>query len=89
MAVSINLLDFYTALFERSCDAVNALASALSSFYTRRGFIMLNTKVSKQTRRVCLTDSLYRGSLSQMRSVEDLDTQFSGMITCESGWTNK
>ncbi|KAG6842279.1 hypothetical protein H0H93_004087, partial [Arthromyces matolae] len=33
MAVSILLLDFYHALFERSCNAVNALASALTSFY--------------------------------------------------------
>jgi len=46
MAVSISLLDFYNALFERSCDAVNAMASALHSHYTRRGFILLNTKVS-------------------------------------------
>jgi len=41
-AVSIDLLDFYHALFERSCDAVNALAAALHSFYTRRGFDVLN-----------------------------------------------
>jgi CxC1 like cysteine cluster associated with KDZ transposases len=41
-AVSLDLLDFYQALFERSCDAVNALASALHTFYTRRGFDVLN-----------------------------------------------
>ncbi|KAI5987435.1 hypothetical protein EDD15DRAFT_2173414, partial [Pisolithus albus] len=29
MAVSVELLGFYRALFERYCDAVNALASAL------------------------------------------------------------
>lgn len=46
MAVSIHLLDFYQALFERSCDAVNAMASALNSFYNRRGFILLNQNVS-------------------------------------------
>ncbi|KII84489.1 hypothetical protein PLICRDRAFT_117716 [Plicaturopsis crispa FD-325 SS-3] len=44
MAVSIELLDFYHALFERSCDAVNAMASALHSFYTRRGFHAINKK---------------------------------------------
>ncbi|KAF9037521.1 hypothetical protein BJ165DRAFT_1314737, partial [Panaeolus papilionaceus] len=44
MAVSIDLLHFYAALFERSCDAVNALAHALSSFYQRRGFYLLNNK---------------------------------------------
>jgi hypothetical protein len=46
MAVSISLLDFYDALFQRSCDAVNAMASALNSHYSRRGFVLLNTKVS-------------------------------------------
>lgn len=45
MAVSINLLDFYDALFERSCDAVNAMASALNTYYTRRGFVLLNAQV--------------------------------------------
>ncbi|KAG6847291.1 hypothetical protein H0H93_009034 [Arthromyces matolae] len=44
MAVSILLLDFYHALFERSCDAVNALASALTSFYLGRGFVPCNQK---------------------------------------------
>ncbi|KAH7905365.1 hypothetical protein BJ138DRAFT_1138299 [Hygrophoropsis aurantiaca] len=40
MAISIELLSFYRALFERSCDAVNALSSALNTFYIRRGFRM-------------------------------------------------
>ncbi|KIJ19342.1 hypothetical protein PAXINDRAFT_69460, partial [Paxillus involutus ATCC 200175] len=40
MAISVKLLAFYRALFEWSCDAVNALASALDSHYTRRGFRM-------------------------------------------------
>jgi len=34
MAVSVKLLAFYRALFERSCDAINALASALHTHYT-------------------------------------------------------
>ncbi|KAH0826480.1 hypothetical protein J3R83DRAFT_5483, partial [Lanmaoa asiatica] len=38
MAVSIELLALYRALFERSCDAINALACALHTHYTRRGF---------------------------------------------------
>lgn len=46
MAVSVELLDFYHALFERSCDAINALAAALSTYYTRRGFRVTNHKVS-------------------------------------------
>jgi hypothetical protein len=45
MAVSIDLLDFYAALFERSCDAVNAMAAALNTFYTKRGYYFLNDKV--------------------------------------------
>jgi hypothetical protein len=45
MAVSIHLLDFYHALFERTCDAVTAMANALNTFYTRRGFILRNRKV--------------------------------------------
>ncbi|KAI6025272.1 hypothetical protein BKA83DRAFT_4492027 [Pisolithus microcarpus] len=40
MAVSVELLSFYRSLFERSCDAVNALASALNSHYIHRGFHM-------------------------------------------------
>ena len=35
MAISVKLLSFYHALFERSCDAVNALAAALSTYYAR------------------------------------------------------
>ena len=46
VAVSIDLLDFYFALFERSADAITALAGALKSLYQRRGFPILNEKVS-------------------------------------------
>jgi hypothetical protein len=46
MAVSVELLAFYQALFERSCDAVNALSHALHSHYTRRGFRMTDKNVS-------------------------------------------
>jgi len=46
IAVSIHLLDFYRALFERSCDAVNAVVSALHTFYKQRGFNVLDKEVS-------------------------------------------
>jgi hypothetical protein len=46
MAVSIDLLAFYRALFERSCDAIYALASALKTHYARRGFHMTTADVS-------------------------------------------
>jgi len=49
MAISVELLSFYRALFERSCDAVNALAAALSTYYARRGFRVANRKVSNIT----------------------------------------
>lgn len=45
MAVSLELLAFYRALFERSCDAINALASALNTHYIRRGFRMTGRQV--------------------------------------------
>ncbi|KAF8907604.1 hypothetical protein CPB84DRAFT_1661173, partial [Gymnopilus junonius] len=45
MAISIDLLDFYSALFEQSCDAVNVMANALNTFYNRRGYHLSNTKV--------------------------------------------
>lgn len=46
MAVSVDLLSFYRALFERSCDAINALASALKNHYSRWGFQMTDAQVS-------------------------------------------
>ena len=45
LAISIDLLDFYFAIFERSADAVTALAGALKTMYSRRGFSVLNAKV--------------------------------------------
>ncbi|PPR07291.1 hypothetical protein CVT24_007353 [Panaeolus cyanescens] len=47
MAVSIDMLSFYGSLFERSCDAVNALAHALNSFYLQRGYYLLDKKGNK------------------------------------------
>ncbi|KAG6905287.1 hypothetical protein DXG01_003674 [Tephrocybe rancida] len=44
ISVSIHLLDFYRALFERSCDAIHAMANTLNTFYEWRGFILLNKK---------------------------------------------
>ncbi|KAI5985803.1 hypothetical protein EDC04DRAFT_2873645 [Pisolithus marmoratus] len=44
MAVSVELLSFYCVLFEQSCNAINALAAALSTYYGRRGFHMTNQK---------------------------------------------
>jgi hypothetical protein len=42
IGVCLHLLDFYRALFERSCEAINALAAALNTHYRRRGFRLLN-----------------------------------------------
>lgn len=46
MAVSVELLAFYRALFECSCDAINALAVALHLHYTRRSYRMTDKNVS-------------------------------------------
>ncbi|KAJ6613526.1 hypothetical protein B0H10DRAFT_1647301, partial [Mycena sp. CBHHK59/15] len=43
-AISIDLLEIYRALFERSCDAVTALASALHTIYRRKGFKVVSAK---------------------------------------------
>jgi hypothetical protein len=43
--VSIDLLEIYRALFERSCDAITALAAALHTIYDRRGFKVLSSRV--------------------------------------------
>lgn len=45
MAFAITLLDFYHSLFERACDAINALALALNTFYERRDFYLRNQQV--------------------------------------------
>ncbi|KAK7062073.1 hypothetical protein R3P38DRAFT_2494733 [Favolaschia claudopus] len=42
--ISLELLDFYRAMFERSCDAVTALAAALHTVYERRGFRVLSQR---------------------------------------------
>ena len=43
--VSIDMLEIYYALFERSCDAINALSAALHTIYDRRGFHVVSPKV--------------------------------------------
>ncbi|TFK61371.1 hypothetical protein BDN72DRAFT_743548, partial [Pluteus cervinus] len=42
LSFSLELLEFYRAIFEQSCDAVASMASALYNFYYRRGFPILN-----------------------------------------------
>ncbi|KAJ7620660.1 hypothetical protein B0H17DRAFT_964718 [Mycena rosella] len=43
--VSVDLLEIYRALFERSCDAITALAAALHTIYDRRGFRVISNRV--------------------------------------------
>ena len=57
LAISIEFLAFYRALFERSCDAINALALALNAHYVRRGYRMTNHKVRMYLRLICCTDT--------------------------------
>ncbi|KAK1233976.1 hypothetical protein PQX77_002834 [Marasmius sp. AFHP31] len=41
MAISLDLLDFYSTLCQQSSDAVTALANGLNSLYRRQGFRLL------------------------------------------------
>ncbi|KAJ2913948.1 hypothetical protein MD484_g6465, partial [Candolleomyces efflorescens] len=43
-AVSLELLDLFLALTERSSDAVTAMATALNTTYRNRGFVAMNSK---------------------------------------------
>ncbi|KAJ6522075.1 hypothetical protein DFH09DRAFT_938576 [Mycena vulgaris] len=42
--VSIDFLEIYRALFERSCDAITALAAALHTIYDQRRFRVISTR---------------------------------------------
>ncbi|KAJ7923347.1 hypothetical protein B0H13DRAFT_1602762, partial [Mycena leptocephala] len=57
---SLDVLDLYRAMFERSCDAITALAAALHTIYDCRGF----TVVSERNPLDRLADP-FRGSLTQ------------------------
>jgi len=46
MAVSVELLSLFCAIFERLCDATHALTATLSTYYTRQGFRVMDHKVS-------------------------------------------
>lgn len=59
MAVSLELLSFYRALFERSCDAINALTCALKTYYSRRGFRLTDSKVSLASTLQVKTNDLF------------------------------
>jgi hypothetical protein len=65
MAISVELLSFYHALFERSCDAINALASALKTHYSRRGFVMTDARVSNLYCLFIMADVLLKGEIIQ------------------------
>jgi hypothetical protein len=45
IAISIDFLELYHALFEHTGDAVTAMSAALSKFYLRRGYPVNNKKV--------------------------------------------
>ncbi|KAJ7118428.1 hypothetical protein C8R43DRAFT_1137360 [Mycena crocata] len=69
-AVSIDLLEVYRALFERSCDAITALAAALHTIYDRRGF-----RVVSQRNPALVAKDPFRAGLSQaVQSYSNLRT---------------
>ncbi|KAF7298675.1 hypothetical protein MIND_00814700 [Mycena indigotica] len=60
IGVSIDLLELYRAVFERSCDAITALAHALRTVYLRRGYHVLSEQKSG-----ALSTDPFRQSLTQ------------------------
>jgi hypothetical protein len=62
MAVSIHLLDFYFALLERSGDAVTAMSAALRTFYSRRGFPIIDNSVNLPI--ICLSNVMSHSFIS-------------------------
>jgi hypothetical protein len=57
-AVSILLLDFYRAIYEKSSDAIYAFAGALDNHYRRRGFTLQTTKVKLTDILCAMNDNL-------------------------------
>ena len=45
VAISVDLLEFYPAFFQRACDSVTAFTGALKTFYLYRGYTHCNSKV--------------------------------------------
>ncbi|KAJ7142115.1 hypothetical protein C8R43DRAFT_892278 [Mycena crocata] len=76
-AVSIDLLEVYRALFERSCDAITALAAALHTIYDRRGFRVVSQKhpgvAAKDPFRVGLSQAVQSYSNLRTRMQARLD----------------
>jgi CxC1 like cysteine cluster associated with KDZ transposases len=89
MAVSIDLLDFYRALFERSCDAITAISGALHTFYSRRGFHMLTKKVCPVTPVMSLILYVFRVCPLRTRFAEALAMLCNGMTACASAWRRR
>lgn len=83
MAVSVDLLSFYRALFERSCDAINALASALKNHYSRRGFQVTDAQVSFNYILELLLTSFGRVNLFKTHFVGVSVMLFSGSTSCK------
>lgn len=67
LAISIDFLELYCALFEQTGDAVTAIAAAMSKLYSRRGFPVVNKQV--RIRRVRLLNTLIY--LRQGKPIED------------------
>lgn len=84
MAVSVELLSFYRALFEQSCDAINALASALKTHYSCRGFIMTDARVSNLWWHVSRLICYARGKLYRILFVKAWAMLYSGMTFFKS-----
>lgn len=88
MAVSVDLLSFYRTLFEHSCDAINALASALKTHYSRRGFQIMDAQVNFNYVFKLLLTHFGRMDLSRTHFAEALAMLSNGSTYCKSKLTN-
>ncbi|KAJ7512280.1 hypothetical protein B0H11DRAFT_2346274 [Mycena galericulata] len=76
-AVSIDLLDLYRGFFERSCDAITALAAALHTTYTRRGFAV----DSLRTQGMRATDPFRRALSNAVLWSSNLQTRLDARVS--------
>lgn len=75
-----NLLDFCQVLFERSCEAVNAFAGVLHSFYERRGFRVVAPDVRRSLKAdVPSANYVFRGHHAAIHFAALLHRQSNGM----------
>jgi hypothetical protein len=88
MAVSVELFSFYYALFECSCDAINALTSVLKNNCSHQGFQVTDAQVSFNYILELLLTSFGRVNLFKTHFIRVLVMLFNGSTSCKFKWNN-